>query len=313
MIDVLILVLIFIATWTGIVGAWLLIEQRRLTTRDRLAALMGIDESELNDGNEAAASLLDPLFRGSQRLEQLKLELWRAGLTIKPTDFLAAIGLSGVVCAGLVGYISRHPILTLLAGVIGLLAPTIFLKAKQTQRRAKLEAQLPDAMAALSSSLRSGYSFLQALQLVAKEGQAPLSQEVQRVLDEIGVGVQTDAALGRMVERVQSYDMDLMVTAIAIQYQVGGNLAELLDTIGETVRQRFHTRNEIKGLTAEGRLSGSILFFLPIVLMVVLSARSPDYMKPLFETEIGRTMLIGAFAMQVVGGLIIQKLLKVDA
>ena len=121
-----------------------------------------------------------------------------------------------------------------------------------------------------------------------------------------------EGALNRMVERVNSYDLDLAVTAVAIQIQVGGNLAEILDTIAKTIRERVRIKGEIAALTAEGKLSGVIVFLLPIVLALFLNLRSPDYFKPMFEDPMGMPMIIGTFVAQVTGGLIIKKMVAID-
>src|SRR5262249_34257298 len=131
-------------------------------------------------------------------------------------------------------------------------------------------------------------------------------------LDEIAVGINLNEALNRMVDRVRSYDMDLLVTAIAINTQVGGNLAELLDTIGETIRERFRTRAEVAALTAEGRLSGVVLFFMPPALLAFLSFKSWDYIRLLFVEKTGQYMLGGAVVLQLVGGFVIYKMTAID-
>ena len=126
------------------------------------------------------------------------------------------------------------------------------------------------------------------------------------------MGVPTETVLQRMVARVKSYDLDLVVTAIVIQLQVGGNLAEVLDTIASTIRDRVRMKREISALTAEGRLSGVILVLLPLGLGVLLDLRNPDYFRPLFTTEIGQILIIGAIVAQIIGSLVIRRQVNMD-
>lgn len=308
--EFVVILLAALLTWLAVVGLGALLGRRRRALSERLAALQGAGGADPGapPGGRALAAPLDRY----PAVERLRQELWRAGVNLRPTDFLGLIPLCGLVLGGLSLALSGLVWLSLLAAGLGALAPVIALWRKQVQRRAAFEAQLPDGLSLITSSLRSGYSFLQALRMVAQEMPLPISQEAQRVVDEVGVGMTLDEALARLVRRMRSYDVDLMVTAISIQYQVGGNLAELLDTIGQTIRERFRNRREISALTAEGRLSGVILLLLPPVLMAVLLLRNPDYMRPLFEHPVGQGMLVGAIVLQVLGALIIRRMLAID-
>jgi tight adherence protein B len=210
-------------------------------------------------------------------------------------------------------FVYQQAVFALAAGLLGATAPLGALKAMQGQRLKRFEMQLPDALSLVSSSLRSGYSFSQALQTVAQEMKPPVALEMQKILDEVKAGIPIEEALDRLVPRIKTYDVELMVSAVSIQHQVGGNLADLLDTVAETIRERFRTRGEIAGLTAEGRLSGIILFFAPLGMLLVLMVLSPDYIQHLFNDQLGRAMLGGAILMQIIGGLIIRRMLSIDA
>ena len=306
---------IFLATFLAILGVGLLVTRR--TGAERLAEL----GSNRQEAAVAAApapgmenSLLEPLLRENGFMERLQEELARAGMNLRPTDLLALVVIGGMV-VGVVGYVLTHQIALALAGeVVGALVPLAAVKVAQSQRRAKFEAQLPDMLSLISSSVRSGYSFLQALTMVSQEMQRPVSEEADRVLEEVKVGLSVDEALERMVGRVRSYDMDMIATAISIQMQLGGNLAELLDTVGETIRQRFRTRAEIQALTAEGRLSAVIVYIMPFFMLAYFTIKSPDFTKELFVNPTGRMMLIGAIIMQNIGGFIIYRMINsVDA
>jgi tight adherence protein B len=306
-----ILILIFVSTWLAVVGIYALVQQRR-QLGDRLVALTGGGAPMSVDVPRTGPLTLQQILSGEGLVERLKMELWRADLKLRPADFVLLVAGSALLLGGLCLVLSGKPLFGLLAALMGAGAPIAVLKLKQSQRRALFESQLPDALTLLSSSLRSGYSFLQSLQMVVEQMPSPVSEESKRVLEEVGVGFTLDEGLKHLVERVQSYDVDLMVTAISIQYEVGGNLAELLDNIGETIRERFRTRGEITALTAEGRLSGIVLFLLPLVMLAILTIRNPDYMRPLYENILGQLMLGGAFFLQVIGGIIIYRMLQID-
>jgi tight adherence protein B len=282
------------------------------TVRRRLAEVGGTTTAPDPSADAKGRSLLAPLLRDRGLRENLKLELWRAGVTMSPTDFLAALAILALV-GGVAGALLSHkPLWALVGALLGVAAPIAALKLKQAQRKARLEAQLPDMLALISSSLRSGYSFAQGLQTVGQEMKEPIALEALRVQEEVAMGVSMEEALKRLVKRVRSYDLDLVVTAISIQYEVGGNLAELLDTIAETIRNRFRVRAEISALTAEGRLSAAVLCALPIGMAAFLLVRSPDYMSVLFDHPIGRLMLGVAVVLQIAGGLVMRRMISID-
>ncbi|MHB1190818.1 MAG: type II secretion system F family protein, partial [Armatimonadota bacterium] len=164
----------------------------------------------------------------------------------------------------------------------------------------------------MASSLRSGFSLLRAIQIVAQEMPPPISKEFARAVAEVGVGRPMEDALRSVVRRMRSYDLDLAVTAIIIHLQVGGNLAEILETIARTIRERLKILGEMRALTAEGRISGAVLVALPIVMALVLVVLNPGYIGVLIEERLGHYLIAGAVAMQILGGLVIKNMLSVD-
>jgi tight adherence protein B len=244
--------------------------------------------------------------------ERLQIELIRAGLRIRPSEYLGAIvlstfimGLSGLL---LPGYRFAVPVLA----VVGFCWPQVMLRMLTNNRTQRFSSQLPDALTLVASSLRSGYSFLRAIQVVGQEMPDPISEEFRRAVAESNLGVPTEQALGRMVERVPSYDLDLVVTAVNIQLQVGGNLAQILDTIAGTIRERVRNQREIAALTAEGKLSGWVCAGMPPIMGAIMTALNPDYMKPLFTESYGLLMIGVALVLQLIGGLVIKKMLSID-
>lgn len=279
--------------------------------RDFVAAVAGTGPTGFFKRQDFLPFVTQVLERGEQG-DALKLQLVRAGLRLRPSEFVGAIFLSTFLCPAVAVIFTRQPLLLGGSALFGLLLPVLILKAMQAQRLARFAAQLPDALILISSSIRSGYSFLRAIQVVSDQMTAPIAEEFERVLKETNLGSPTEVAFGNMVRRVPSYDLDLVVTAVVIQQQVGGNLAEIMDTIAATIRERVKLQREIAALTAEGKLSGWICFVMPFFMLAVMTAMNPDYMRPLFETPQGWMMIWIALALQGIGGLIIKKMLSVD-
>jgi tight adherence protein B len=252
------------------------------------------------------------LLGGGHLTERLLDELTEAGMVIRPSEFIGIM--AGVVIVTQIAAILVYRTLLghVLFGLIGVAVPVLVLMSKQQKRRAAFESQIPNALLLIASSLRSGFSFPRAMQMIAQEMPPPISQEFQRVLDETNVGRSLQDALGDVVKRVQSYDFDLVVTAVLIQLSVGGNLADVLEAISATIRERVQIMGEMRSLTVEGKLSGIIMLLLPIFLGLALSVMNPDYMSVMFEEPLGRLMLGVGAVFQVLGALVIKKMLVLD-
>ncbi|HYY54904.1 MAG TPA: type II secretion system F family protein [Candidatus Dormibacteraeota bacterium] len=198
------------------------------------------------------------------------------------------------------------------AGIIGYFLPRIWVSRRTAARLKAFNRQLPDTISLLSNSLRAGSSFLQSSELVSRESQPPISIEFGRVVREVNLGLAMEEALANMVRRIRSDDLDLMVTAINIQQQVGGNLAEILDTIAFTIRERVKIKGDINTLTAQGRYSGYLVAFLPIGIMLALQMINPEFMQPLFNETIGRILLGVGGVMMAIGFFMIRKITDIQ-
>ena len=198
------------------------------------------------------------------------------------------------------------------AGIIGYFLPRLWVTRRTAARLSAFNRQLPDTISLLSNSLRAGSSFLQSSELVSRESQPPISIEFGRVVREVNLGLAMEEALHNMVRRIRSDDLDLMVTAINIQQQVGGNLAEILDTIAFTIRERVKIKGDISTLTAQGRYSGYLVAFLPIGIMLALQMINPEFMQPLFNETIGRILLGVGGLMMAIGFFLIRKITDIE-
>ena len=200
----------------------------------------------------------------------------------------------------------------MLAFAVGVAGPALVLSFLGFRRKRKFVRQLPSMLQLLASSLRAGYALLQGCEAVAREIEDPMGAELRRVLAEARLGRPLDEALEEAALRMQCPDFSWVVMAISIQRNVGGNLAELLDTVAETMSSRTRLRREVKALTAEGRMSAMVLGIMPPGLMVAFYVTSPGYMDPLFEKRPGQIML-GLGAALMIGGFVwMQKMIKVD-
>lgn len=208
--------------------------------------------------------------------------------------------------------LSRNAVLSLLVfGFIWIL-PKITISNRIKKRVKAFDDQLNEGLVMISNALKAGYSFLQALAVAADETQDPFSKEFKGLLKELSLGIPLEDGLSNLMDRMPSEDLKLIVNAILIQKDVGGNLSEILENIGETIRERQRIKNEINTLTAQGRLSGIIIMAMPVVLGVMIYVFSPDYIMELFNTLIGRILLVVAFVSQILGWIFIRKIVNID-
>jgi len=244
--------------------------------------------------------------------ERLDAELEAAGVSLRSGEFVVASAVAALVF-GVIGAALLHSwLLALIVAGVGLAFPTVLLRQALTRRADRLREQLPDVLTIMASSLRAGHSFLQSLDTVAKEIAQPAAAEFQRVVAEIRLGRPVEDALESLAERVGSSDFKWAVLAVNIQREVGGNLAEILDTVADTLRERATLRRQIKVLTAEGRLSAWVLGALPIGIALYLYATNPSYIGKLFESIYGIIMVGGGLFLMVVGILWMRKIVNID-
>src|SRR5262245_43305630 len=250
---------------------------------DKYARPGGGTEAEGSDGDGDSAVIagLSNIIERQGATERLATEIARADLKLRPAEFVAlwiASPFVFVAASFILGFIFpafQHPFTLAVAFVVGLLAPRYYLRYRQGRRVRRFGEQLPDTITLLANSLRAGSSFLQGLELVTREGRPPISEEFERVVREMSLGVALQPALNNLVRRVNSEDLELMVTAINIQSQVGGNLATVLDSIAFTIRERIRIIGEINTLTAMQRYSGYVITLLPVGLGIILMLISP--------------------------------------
>jgi len=255
---------------------------------------------------------LNTLLSRTSRTGRLADDLARADLKLKASEWVLGVMGAGVV-VGLLAWLRFGSVLAFLpCPFIAYFGSGVVLKFLQAKRRRAFDKQLGDTIVLLSNALKAGYSFAQAVATVSKTSSPPIADEFARATREMALGISVDDALNHMVKRNESEDFDLMVTAVQIHRVVGGNLAEILDTIAHTIRERVRIKGEIRTLTAQARASGWIIMLLPIGLAGVLTLISPEYFNVMFSETLGRIMLgMGGFSMAI-GYAIIQKIVNIE-
>jgi len=282
----------------------------------RLGAYTADDEDR---GRLARIPLLRRFVSGAEDIardrgfiNQIETALDQANLPLRPGEAIAAIiGLAAVIGL-LITVFQQSPIFGAIAAVVVLGVSVVLVQGVASRHKAKFENQLPDTLNLLSTSLRSGYSLLQAVEAVAAEAPEPTAREFGRAMNETRLGRSPVAALKQVADRMESLDFDWAVLAISIQREVGGNLAEVLQTAADTMLQRNRLRREMKALTAEGRVSALVLGSLPFLLFMFLFFSRRDYLQPMLDSTIGLVALGGAFVMLLVGIFWLSKIVKVD-
>lgn len=291
----------------------------------RLRRYIYVEESRGERGRtrrrDSAATIRGALTRGIGKIrfldgykKKIHVELTRAHLLVKAEEFLAfslilfSITFMLVILTKGAG---KWP-LALIAGIAGWFVPSFIVKSRIRKRLKLLNEQLGDAVTMMSNSLKAGYSFFQAVDMVAQEMSGPIAEEFGILQKEVNLGLNTEKALENMVTRVKSEDLELMVTALMIQRQVGGNLAEVLDKITETIRDRVKIKGELKAITAQGRVSGLVISILPLILSFIVYTINPGQMSLLFTRPLGLLMVGLAAVMELTGIILIRRIVRVE-
>jgi tight adherence protein B len=280
--------------------------ERYASGRDRPSGTEGTDDRE-----SMVTAGLNRVIERQGLATRLSTDLARADLKLRPAEFVAAWIASPFVFAGfgfLLGVLLnndllRSPIGLAVLFLLGAFFPRFYLRYRQGKRLQAFATQLPDTITLLANSLRAGSSFLQGVELVSREARPPISEEFERVVREMNLGVALQPALNNLVRRVASEDLELMVTAINIQSQVGGNLATVLDSIAFTIRERVRIQGEIRTLTAMQRYSGYVITLLPVGLAVILMLISPTYFGRMFQPEPAIFGLPAGVIFLIIGGI----------
>ena len=243
------------------------------------------EEVESQRSSPDVADRLDKVLSSRDFFEPIRKRIAMADLKLRVSEYMALQIIVALVLAAVAFFLGAHPVVVVVLFIVGLRVPKIYVNFMANRRLNKFEGQLGDTLNLWVNAIRSGYSVLQGMEAIATELPPPVSQEFERVVQEVRLGLGLEQALDHMLRRMPSEDLDLIVTAVNIQREVGGNLAEILDIISHTIRERVRIKGEIRTLTAQGRLTGWVVSLLPIGLALALYSINPQYGGQLFIKE----------------------------
>lgn len=311
--------LTLMATVAAFIGALLIsigVFQARGGKSRVLARIDALESYSSSRGEGVGAVPLALRRRGSAWTESTQKELDRAGLALKLHEYtivrvvlafvLAVLTFVGLG-SGFLGLVAALPM-----GVVGFMLPRIYVRFRASRELTKFNDQLEEMITLVSNSLRAGFGLLQAFEFAARQLRPPMSTELMRLIRDTSMGATLEQALRSLGERMASYDLEIIITAILIQRETGSNLSEVLDHVAHTIRERERMRGEIKTLTAQKKLSGFVVGGLPLALVIIFFLINPDYMALLFTTGLGKFLLILAVALDVIGILWIRRIVNIE-
>lgn len=312
----------FLTMFFFFLALWQLLIQRKNRVQIRMQSLNNLprDEDNKNRDNEniiflsmqKIILLFGKILERRGIIKPLEEKMLKANLPLRGEEYLILWLLSTLVPGILLFMLTRHFIWGLVVCILGFIVPPFLVKRAEQQKLKKFNQQLVDALSIISNSLRAGHSFMQAIELVSKELPDPIGKEFGRTFREISLGTTIEEALHKLGRRVVSDDLGLIITAVLIQRQIGGNLAEIMDNISDTIRNRIRIHGEIKTLTAQGRISGMVIGLIPLFLMGIMLVLNPDYLLPLFKSSLGLMLLGAGIIGEVIGVFIIRKVVSID-
>ena len=240
-----------------------------------------------------------------------ELKAQQANLPVTGQEYMMLVGGSAMLIFVLLAIATLQLSEPLMFAVGWVVLASLYVQFKAKRRMKQFTNQLGDAIAMMSNAIKSGFTFQQAMDIVAKEIKGPISEEFVRALNEIQLGVTLEEALEGICQRVKDDDFEMVAMSVVIQRQVGGNLSQILDTVGETIRDRIKLKGEIKALTAEGVVSGWAIALLPVVVAAFSTALNPDHFKELLASDFGKYLVVGCLVSEIIGGLVIRWIINV--
>ncbi|RMF28509.1 MAG: secretion system protein F [Chloroflexi bacterium] len=289
--------------------------QERLGRYAEAGYELGKGEEQVARKEERRSPLTEGLNRalaGRTWAEKMATQLARADLKFTVGEFLALQVISVILATGATFFLFGGVLLPLAAALGGYMAPRLYVRYRQGRRLKQFNDQLGDAINLMVNGLRSGYSVLQAMEAISKEMPPPIGPEFGRVVQEVQLGLSMEQALSNLLRRIDSEDLDLMITAINIQREVGGNLAEILDVISYTIRERVRIKGEISVMTAQGRITGYVIGGLPIAIMLLLMVLNREYILRMFRHPCGWIMLSVIAILLGIGTFVIRKIVSIE-
>ncbi|MFZ0805243.1 MAG: type II secretion system F family protein [Candidatus Sulfotelmatobacter sp.] len=313
--------LAFIVVAVGAFAAFSLFDQRNAQARlikERLTERKSAEPSPEDEialvRNEQLSQIpaLDTLLRRSERISALQKMLDQAGIAMRAGNFLGLSVLAGVA-ATVITYLLAHRLeIAWVALLVGFLLPYSYASYMRGKRFAKFDELFPEAIDTLARAVRAGHAFTTALEMISSEVGEPVSSEFRQLYEEQKFGMPVRDALLNLTQRMPSVDVKFFVTAVMLQRETGGNLAEILDNLSYVIRERFKIQRQVRVYTAQGRLTMALLMGMPPIIVTVMMILNPGFIKPLFSDPIGHTLLVAGITLQTVGYFVIRKIIKIQ-
>ena len=320
--PLLIALLVFVVVALAAFAVFSLLDQRSARARlikDRLATVQKEPEREpeeelalLRDERLSEIPALDTLLRRSERVSAMQDALEQAGMKFRAVNFLLLCMLSGILTAIAAALWSKNDAIAWAALIIGAFLPYSAVSFRRQKRFEKFEELFPEAIDTLARAVRAGHAFTTALEMISNEVAEPLAGEFRKLYEEQKFGMPVRDALMNLTERVPLVDVKFFVTAVMLQRETGGNLAEILDNLSYVIRERFKIQRQVRVHTAQGRLTMALLMAMPPVVVAILAVFSPDFVHPLFYDPAGHILLVASIALQTTGYFVIRKIIKIQ-
>lgn len=280
------------------------LQREKLRIRARLDALAAPTSAEQAKRPKARQ-------RESRVGGKLAAQLESAGILLRADEFVLLWAGATLLPAGLLLFFKASAVTACAIAAVGAVLPPLLVGNARRRRLLLFERQLGDALGIIGNSLRAGFTFQQAMDSIASEMPDPISKEFAKALREMRLGVPVETTLDAMVRRMHNDDLEMLVTAVLIQRQAGGNLADIIDSIAVTIKDRLKIKGDVRTLTASGRMSGSVIGLLPVFLTAVLMVLNPTYISSFFTTTLGILLLAIAVVMEAIGFLIVSKIVNI--
>jgi tight adherence protein B len=318
----LISLLIFIVVATAFFAVATIFDRRNAQARvikerlanERKAPELAAEEelALLRDEQLSDIPAIDVLLRRSQRVTDLQKMLAQAGIAIRAGNFLGISALSGVAATIIAYAVSKRVEGAWIALLIGFVIPYFYASFRRNQRFEKFEELFPEAIDTLARAVRAGHAFTTALEMITNEVAEPVASEFRQLYEEQKFGMPVRDALINLTERVPLVDVKFFVTAVMLQRETGGNLAEILDNLSYVIRERFKIQRQVRVYTAQGRLTMALLMGMPPIIVTVMLVLNPSFIRPLFSDPIGHTLLVLGISLQTIGYFVIRKIIRIQ-
>jgi len=318
----LIAILVFVLVALAVFAVVSILDQRSAQARllkerlanERKAPERAVEEelALLRDEQLSQIPALDTLLRRSSRVTDIQKMLTQGGMSMRAGNFLGLSAVTGIIATIAAYVLSKRVEVAWVALLVGFLLPYAYASFRRNQRFEKFEELFPEAIDTLARAVRAGHAFTTALEMITNEVAEPVSGEFRQLYEEQKFGMPVRDALINLTERMPLVDVKFFVTAVMLQRETGGNLAEILDNLSYVIRERFKIQRQVRVYTAQGRLTMALLMGMPPIIVTVMLVLNPSFIRPLFSDPIGHTLLVAGIILQTVGYFVIRKIIRIQ-